>query len=187
MTRRAVPRLVSCAITLVGVCAISSALAQGYPSRPVRMVIAFPPGGPTDLAGRVIASKVAEQVGQQVVVENRAGGGGNIGADAVAKSAPDGDTIFYNTSAIAIAPSIYSKLSYDVLKGFASVALTATVPLVLVVNPAKVPAKSVTEFVSHAKAQHGKINYASSGTGVVTHLAGAVFVKEMGIQATHVP
>lgn len=179
-------------VTLLGV--LSGALAMqvfaqaggGYPNKPVRMVIAFPPGGPTDLVGRVIAMKVGEQLGQQVVVENRAGGGGNIGSEFVAKAQPDGYTILYNTSGVAIAPAIYKKLGYDVLKDLAPVALVATVPLVLVVN-ANVPSKTVADFVAYAKAQGGKLNYASSGTGVVTHLAGAAFVKEMGIEATHVP
>lgn len=177
-------------MVLAGCTAVSwQALAQGstaYPNKPIRMVVAFPPGGPTDLVGRVIAMKVAEQLGQQVVVENRAGGGGNIGSEFVAKAQPDGYTILYNTSGVTIAPAIYTKLGYDVLKDFAPVALVATVPLILVVN-ANVPAKTVGDFVAYAKAQKGKLNYASSGTGVVTHLAGAAFVKEMGIDATHIP
>ncbi len=160
--------------------------AQSYPVKPVRIIIAFPPGGPTDLVGRIIAAKLTEQTGQQFIVENRAGAGGNIGSEFVAKAAPDGYTILYNTSGVTIAQSVYPKLGYDVVRDFAPVVLAATVPLVLVVNPS-LPSKSVQEFVAHAKAQGGKINYASSGTGVITHLAGAAFIKEMGITATHVP
>ncbi len=160
--------------------------AQSYPVKPVRMIIAFPPGGPTDLVGRIIAAKLTEQTGQQFIVENRAGAGGNIGSEFVAKAAPDGYTILYNTSGVTIAQSVYPKLGYDVVRDFTPVVLAATVPLVLVVNPS-LPSKSVQEFVAHAKAQGGKINYASSGTGVITHLAGAAFIKEMGITATHVP
>ena len=170
-------------------CAASVSLfatAQNYPAKPVRVVIAFPPGGPTDLVGRIIAAKLADQTGQQFVVENRAGAGGNIGTEFVAKAPADGYTILYNTSGVTIAPSVYPKLGYDLLKDFAPVVLAAAVPLVLVVNPS-LPSRTVQEFVAYAKAQNGKINYASSGTGVITHLAGAAFIKEMGIVATHVP
>lgn len=160
--------------------------AQTYSAKPVRMIVAFPPGGPTDLVGRVIAAKLGEQTGQQFIVENRAGAGGNIGSEFVAKAAPDGYTILYNTSGVTIAQSVYPKLGYDVLKDFAPVVLAATVPLVLVAHPS-VPVTTVQEFVVHAKAQSGKFNYASAGTGNITHLAGAAFVKEMGIAATHVP
>ncbi len=160
--------------------------AQTYPAKPVRMIVAFPPGGPTDLVGRIIAAKVAEQTGQQFIVENRAGAGGNIGSEFVAKAAPDGYTILYNTSGITIAQSVYPKLGYDVLRDFAPVLLAATVPLVLVAN-SSLPVKTVQDLVAYAKAQKGKINYASSGTGVITHLASAAFVKEMGFAATHVP
>ncbi len=162
------------------------ATAQTYPAKPVRMIVAFPPGGPTDLVGRIIAAKVAEQTNQQFFVENRAGAGGNIGSEFVAKAAPDGYTILYNTSGITIAQSVYPKLGYDVMRDFAPVLLAATVPLVLVAHPS-LPTKSVQEFVAWARSQNGKVNYASSGTGVITHLAGAAFVKEMGIAATHVP
>jgi len=179
---RIVPIAVAAALSLFA----SHALAQAYPVKPVRMVIAFPPGGPTDLVGRIIAAKLAEQTGQQFVVENRAGAGGNIGAEFVAKAAPDGYTLFYNTSGVTIAPSVYAKLGYDMLKDFSPVVLAASVPLVLVVN-ANLPSKSVQEFIAYAKARNGNINYASSGTGVITHLAGAAFIKEMGIAATHVP
>jgi tripartite-type tricarboxylate transporter receptor subunit TctC len=162
------------------------AFAQAYPAKPIRMVIAFPPGGPTDIVSRIIAAKLSDQIGQQVLVENRPGAGGNIGAELVAKSPPDGYTIFYNTSAIVIGPATYSKVAYDPIKDFAPVALTATVPLVLVVN-ASVPAKTPREFVEHIKANAGKINYASSGSGTITHLAAALFCKEMGVQAQHIP
>ncbi|MFM9883796.1 MAG: tripartite tricarboxylate transporter substrate binding protein [Burkholderiales bacterium] len=164
----------------------SIATAQPYPAKPVRMIVAFPPGGPTDLVGRIIAAKMGEQTGQQFIVENRAGAGGNIGSEFVAKAAPDGYTILYNTSGITIAQSVYPKLGYDVLRDFTPVVLAATVPLVLVAN-SSLPVKTVQDLVAYAKAQKGKINYASSGTGVITHLAGAAFVKEMGFAATHVP
>ena len=162
------------------------AVAQPYPSKPIRMILAFPPGGPTDINARIFALKLGESMGQQIVVDNKPGAGGNIGAAEAAKAPADGYTIFYNTSAIAIAPSLYSHLNYDVLKDYAPVALTATVPLVLVINPA-LPARSVTELVAYAKANPGKMNFGSSGTGTITHLAGALFATQMGLTMQHIP
>ena len=165
----------------------STAQAQtSWPTKPIRMVIAFPPRGPTDIVSRIIASELARLLGQQVVVENRPGAGGNLGAEQVARAAADGYTIFYNTSAITIAPALYSKLNYDPLKDFAAVGLAATVPLVLVINP-QVPAKNLREFVDWAKARKGQINFGSSGSGTITHLAAAQLAKDAGFSATHVP
>ncbi len=161
------------------------AFAQ-YPNKPIRMILAFPPGGPTDINARIFALKLGESMGQQIIVDNKPGAGGNIAAAEVAKAPADGYTIFYNTSAITIAPSLYSKLNYDPLKDFAPVALTATVPLVLVVNPA-LPVKSVQDFVAYAKANPAKVNYASSGSGTITHLAGALFATQMGLSMQHIP
>lgn len=162
------------------------ALAQQYPAKPIRMILAFPPGGPTDINARIFALKMGESMNQQILVDNRPGAGGNIAAAEAARAPADGYTVFYNTSAISIAPSLYSKLNYDVLKDYAPVALTATVPLVLVVNPA-LPAKSVQELVAYAKANPGRMNYGSSGTGTITHLAGALFVTQMGLTMQHIP
>ena len=171
---------------LLAALAAASAFAQPYPSKPIRLLLAFPPGGPTDINARIFAQKLGESMNQQVVVDNKPGAGGNIAAAEAAKSAPDGYTIFYNTSAISIAPSLYSKLNYDVAKDFAPVALTATVPLVLVINPA-IPAKRVTELVAFAKANPAKMNYGSSGSGTITHLAGALFTAQMGLTMQHIP
>ena len=171
---------------LLAALAAASAFAQAYPSKPIRLLLAFPPGGPTDINARIFAQKLGESMNQQVVVDNKPGAGGNIAAAEAAKSAPDGYTIFYNTSAISIAPSLYSKLNYDVAKDFAPVALTATVPLVLVINPA-IPAKSVKELVAFAKANPAKMNYGSSGSGTITHLAGALFTAQMGLTMQHIP
>ncbi|NBS59256.1 MAG: tripartite tricarboxylate transporter substrate binding protein [Betaproteobacteria bacterium] len=171
---------------LLAALAAASAFAQPYPSKPIRLLLAFPPGGPTDINARIFAQKLGESMNQQVVVDNKPGAGGNIAAAEAAKSAPDGYTIFYNTSAISIAPSLYSKLNYDVAKDFAPVALTATVPLVLVINPA-IPAKSVKELVAFAKANPAKMNYGSSGSGTITHLAGALFAAQMGLTMQHIP
>ncbi len=162
------------------------ALAQPYPSKPIRMILAFPPGGPTDINARIFALKLGESMNQQVIVDNKPGAGGNIAAAEAAKAPADGYTIFYNTSAISIAPSLYAKLNYDVLKDYAPVALTATVPLVLVINPA-LPAKNVRELVAYAKANPGRMNYASSGSGTITHLASALFASQMGLTVQHIP
>ena len=163
-----------------------AASAQTYPSKPIRMILAFPPGGPTDINARLFAQRLSEQLGQQVVVDNRPGAGGNIGAGEAAKAQPDGYTLFYNTSAIVIGPSLYAKVAFDPFKDFAPVALTATVPLVLVVNP-QVPAKTLGDFLVYARANQGKLNYASSGSGTITHLAAALFLSQMGLQAQHIP
>ena len=160
--------------------------AQSYPSKPVRMLLAFPPGGPTDINARLFAQKLTEQTGQTFVVENRPGAGGNIAAAEAAKAAPDGSTIFYNTSAITIAPALSSSVPFDPVKDFAPVALTATVPLVLAINPG-VPAKNLQEFVAYAKANPGKLNYASSGSGTITHLSGALFASQLGLKMQHIP
>jgi tripartite-type tricarboxylate transporter receptor subunit TctC len=176
------------ALAFMGIAVAQPAFAQlhPYPAKPIRMILAFPPGGPTDINARGFAQKLSEQTGQQVLVDNRPGAGGNIGAAEAAKAAPDGYTVFYNTSAIAIAPSLYSKVPFDPLKDYAPVALTATVPLVLAVNP-NLPVKSVQDFIAYAKANPNKLNYASSGSGTITHLAGALFVSQMGLQMQHIP
>ena len=150
------------------------------------MLLAFPPGGPTDINARLYAQRLSEQMGQQVVVDNKPGAGGNLAAAEAAKAPADGYTLFYNTSAITIAPALYAKIAFDPLKDFAPVALTATVPLVLAVNPG-VPAKNLQEFLAYVKANPGKLNYASSGTGTITHLAAALFAAQMGLTMQHIP
>jgi tripartite-type tricarboxylate transporter receptor subunit TctC len=173
----------------IAACAVAAPLpvqAQAYPNKPVRMILAFPPGGPTDIVARVIAQKLTEQMGQQVLVDNKPGAGGNIAAEQVAKSPTDGYTIFYNTSAIVIGPALYAKVNYDTLRDFAPVALTAAIPMVLMVNP-QLPAKSVKEFIDLARSKPGQLNYGSSGTGTITHLASAMFSTQAGIQTQHVP
>lgn len=154
--------------------------------RPITLVVPFPPGGPTDQVARVLGQALAERLGQPVLIDNRPGANGNIGGALVAKAAADGYTLLYNTSSITLSPSLYRNLPYDVLTDLAPVALTAVVPLALVVHPA-VPARSVQEFVGHAKANPGKLSYGSAGNGNVTHLAAFQFVKSMGIDAAHVP
>jgi tripartite-type tricarboxylate transporter receptor subunit TctC len=150
------------------------------------MVVAFPPGGPTDIVSRVIAQRLSEQLGQQVIIDNKPGAGGNIAAELIANAPADGYTLFYNTSAIVIGPALYSKVNYDTLKDFAPVALTASVPMVLAVNP-NLPARSVKEFLDLARSKPGQLNYSSSGTGTITHLASAMLSTQTGIQTQHVP
>jgi len=175
-----------CLVGMALAACASPAQAQTYPVKPVRMIIAFPPGGPTDILARVTAQKLSEQLGQQVLVDNKPGAGGNIGAEQAARAQPDGYTIFYNTSAIVIGPALYAKVNYDTLKDFAPVVLTAAIPMVLMVNP-NLPARSVKEFIDLAKARPGQLNYGSSGTGTITHLASAMFSTQAGIQTQHVP
>ncbi|MGO4411419.1 tripartite tricarboxylate transporter substrate binding protein [Cupriavidus sp. KB_39] len=163
-----------------------SAHAAEFPDHPIKLVVPFPPGGPTDLVSRVIAKKMSEDLGQQVVVDNRPGANGNIGGEMVAKAPADGYTVLYNTSSIALSPALYKKLPYDVKRDFAPVAMTAMVPLVLEVN-AKVPANTVAEFVSWLKANPGKMTYGSAGNGNVTHLAAFLFLQANGLDAVHAP
>lgn len=157
-----------------------------WPTQPVRMVIPFPPGGPTDLVGRVIAQALSEQLGQNVIVENKPGANANIAAELVARAPADGYTFMYNTSSLALSAVLYSKLNYDALKDFAPVALTAVVPMVLVVHPS-VPAKTVPEFIDLLKKNPGKMVYGSAGNGNVTHLGAFQFLQANGLSATHVP
>ena len=163
-----------------------SAVAQQWPTKPITMVVPFPPGGPTDMVARVLAQQVGQQLGQTVIIDNRPGANGNIGNAMVAKAQPDGYTVLYNTSSIALSPSLYKKLSYDVNKDLQPVALTAVVPLGLVVNP-KVPANTVQEFVKYAKDNPGKLSYGSAGNGNVTHLAAFQAVQHFKLEASHVP
>lgn len=166
--------------------AAPAAFAQAWPAKPITMLVPFPPGGPTDLVARVLAHKLGEQLGQNVVVDNKPGANGNIAAVAVARAPADGYTILYNTSSITLSPALYKSLAYDVQKDFAPVALTAVVPLALVVHPG-VPANNVKEFIAYAKANPGKLSYGSAGNGNVTHLGAFQFLQANGISAVHVP
>ncbi len=173
------------AMAVAAVCGAAQA-QDGWPNKPITMVVPFPPGGPTDMVARVLAQQVGQQLGQSVIVDNRPGANGNIGNALVAKAQPDGYTVLYNTSSIALSPSLYKKLSYDVNKDLLPVALTAVVPLALVVNP-KVPANTVAEFVKYAQDNKGKLSYGSAGNGNVTHLAAFQVVQHYKIDASHVP
>lgn len=162
------------------------AVAQAWPSKPVKLVVPYPPGGPTDIVARVVAQRLQEQTGQPFLVENKAGAGGNLGAEAVAKAAPDGYTVLVATTAHAINKSIFKNLNYDVQRDFTPVSLLTQGPLVLVVNP-KFPAKSVAELVTMAKAKPNAVSFASSGNGQSTHLSAELFASMAGAKMLHVP
>ena len=173
------------ASTLVAFAA--GAFAQAYPTRPIKLVVPFPPAGSTDLSARAVAGKLGERLGHPVVIENKPGAGGNIGADQVAKAAPDGYTLLVGTVGThAINPSLYSKMPYDHLKDFAPVILLSTTPNVLVVY-AGWPVKSVPDVIREAKAKPGEITFASSGSGTSIHLSGELFKSMAGLQMTHIP
>ena len=159
---------------------------QGWPSRPIRMVVPLSPGGFADVPGRILAARLSSSLGYNVFVENRPGAGGTIGADFVAKSAPDGYTLLFTGTPHVISAWVYKKLPYDPLKDFEPVALVASGPYVLVVNP-QLPVHSIRELIAAAKAQPGKIDYASSGNGSAQHLVSALFASMAGVELNHVP
>jgi tripartite-type tricarboxylate transporter receptor subunit TctC len=163
------------------------AQAQAYPRQPVSLVVPFPAGGPTDAMARLLAQKLGERLGQQVVVDNRGGAGGTLAAEAVAHARPDGHTLFFGTTGtLAINPSLYPKLRYDPVRDFAPVSLMATTMNVLVVHPG-VQAPSLGDLVKLAQARPGDLTYASAGNGSSNHLSGELFKARAGIQITHVP
>ena len=187
MTRLAhvLAAIVAAAATLA--CPLVSFAQSDYPNRPIRLIVGFAPGGSTDIVARIVAQKLGERLGQAVVVENKAGAGGTIGADAAAKAAPDGYTLTLGTTSThAIAAGAYSKLPYDPVKDFTHVSLVAVTPYLLVVNP-QVPAKTLAEFVALAKSQPGKLNYASAGAGTATHLAMEMLKDAAKIDIVHIP
>jgi tripartite-type tricarboxylate transporter receptor subunit TctC len=161
--------------------------AETYPSRPIHFVVPYPAGGPLDLVARLLAQKMGESMKQPVVVENKPGAGGNLGAQYVARSSPDGYTILMGAVAThAINPTLYANLPYDPVKDFAPITEVATTPNVLVVNPS-VPARTLREFIAHAKAHPGMLNFGSGGSGSAGHLAGELFKSVAGVEMTHVP
>ena len=166
---------------------VTLAAAQPYPSKPVRLVVGFPPGGPTDIIGRLVGTKLTEYFKEQVIVDNRPGAGGNIAADYVAKAAPNGYTVLLTHPAThAISPALYSKLPFDVVRDFAPVSQLVTVPNILVIHPS-LPARNVRELVALAKKNPGAINFASGGSGTGGHLSGELFKTMAGIDMVHVP
>ena len=166
--------------------ATPAAQAQTWPAKPIRMVVPYPPGGPTDIVARVVGQKLSERLGQPVVVDNRPGAGGNIGADTVAKSSPDGYTMLVATTAHAINMTLFAKPGYNTRTDFAPVSMLTSGPLVLVTAPST-QATSVAELIVMAKANPGKVTFASSGNGQSTHLAAELFNSMAGTRMTHVP
>ena len=156
------------------------ALAQGFPAKPIRMVVAFPPGGSTDLAARALGERLAAALEQPVVIDNKPGASGNIGAEFVARAAPDGYTLLMAATSFATAPAFFPKLGWDPLRDFAPVALVATVPIILVIHPS-VPANSPKELIAYSKAHPGKLNLASPGAATLTRLSGEMFKQTAGV------
>ena len=163
-----------------------AAATQQYPTRPVRVLVASSPGSAADIVARIVTERLPELLGQQVVIDNRAGAGGNIGAEIAARAAPDGYTVFIASPAHVINACMQKDLTYDLMRDFRPVVLLTTGAYVVVVNP-RVPVKSVKELIAYAKAQPGKLNYASAGTGNATHLAGELFRFMTGVNIVHVP
>jgi tripartite-type tricarboxylate transporter receptor subunit TctC len=165
--------------------AAGSLHAQTYPTKPVRLILPFPPGGPSDILGRALSQKLSEQLGQQVIADNRPGAGGNLGLELTAKAPPDGHTIVLSSPLISLSPSLYSKLNYR-QEDLAPISLVAIIQNVLLVHPS-VPAKNLKELVQVARASPGKLNYGSGGVGTTTHLAPELFMSMTKTKMVHVP
>ncbi len=176
-------------IFMIGLVMAAFANAQGsaYPRGPVTLVVPFPAGGPTDAMARLLAQRLGDRLGQQVLIDNKGGAGGSIAAEAVAKAVPDGQTLFFGTTGtMAINPSLYSKLRYDPVKDFAPVSLMATTMNVLVVNP-EVPARNLDELIKLAKSKPDTLSYGSAGNGSSNHLSGELLRSSAGLQISHIP
>ena len=171
---------------VAALCAAPVAVSQSYPVKTIRMVAPFAAGGPVDITARIVAQKLTEAWGQQVVVENRTGASGMIGAELVAKSAPDGYTLLVNSSIHVIVPSLFGKMAYDPIQDFIPLTVVSSSPLLLVVTPT-LPVKNVKEFIALAKARPGELNFASSGAGSSTHLTAELLKSMTGTRMTHVP
>jgi tripartite-type tricarboxylate transporter receptor subunit TctC len=175
-----------CGFYSLVVLASASALAQDYPSRAIRVVLPFAPGGGTDILARVLSQRLQESLGQSVLVDNRAGAGGNIGAEIVTKSPPDGHTLLFTTSALAANVTLYPKLAFDPRKDLIALSQIGSVPALLTVHPS-VPVKTVKDLVALSKATKGGLNFGSNGTGTTSHLAGAMFKQVTGAAIVHIP
>ena len=184
LARRAFLHLVAGATTFPAISRIAS--AQTYPSRPVRLIVSFAAGGPTDILARLIGQWLSERLGQQFVVENRTGAGGNIGAEAVVRAQPDGHTLLMVDATPAISATLYDKLNFNFVRDIAPVAGVARQPQIMLINPS-IPANTLTDFIAYAKSNAGKINMASAGTGTPPHMTGELFKMMAGIDLVHVP
>jgi tripartite-type tricarboxylate transporter receptor subunit TctC len=190
MARVRVPLSRRRALVLAAAPFVASGIARAaddWPNKPVRYINVFPPGGPTDTLSRIVCAELAELTGQQFIVENKAGSGGNIGTDAIAKAAPDGYTIgLYTIASQSIAPTLYAKLAFDVEKDFTAIAMLWSVPNLLMVR-LELPIKTVPELIAAAKASPGKLSFASSGAGTTPHITGEMFKQMTGVNLLHVP
>jgi len=167
--------------------ATTAGAQQAYPNKPIRLIVAFAPGGNTDTVGRIVGQKLGDSIGTQVIIDNRGGAGGVLGTEIAATANPDGYTLTMGTTTThAISVAAYAKLRYDPIKNFAPIALVASAPYLLVVHP-KIPARSLKEFIAYAKSQPGKLNYGSAGQATTTHLVMATLASRAGIDMTHVP
>lgn len=173
-------------IAACSLCLCAAALAQPYPTRPVRLIVPFAPGGGSDIAGRILAEALTKPLGQTVIVENRAGAGSTIGTDIAAKATPDGHTLFLGNISLAFNSALYKKLPYDTLRDLAPVSLVVDQPNILIVHPS-LPAKTVKEFAALARSAPGKLTYGSAGTGSGTHLAMELLMMELKLDLVHVP
>ena len=185
MTHRS-PIIVSTLLIAACLLPAAAALAQTYPTKSIRMIMPFPPGGPTDIVGRLVAAKLAEQIGQSVIADSRPGASGNVGLEIASKSPPDGYTIVLSSPVIALSPLLYGKLNYDPWKDLAPIALVGAVRNVLVIHPS-VPAKTLREFIEIARKNPGKLNYGSGGIGTTTHLAPELLKSLEKLNIVHVP
>ncbi|MFA1683039.1 tripartite tricarboxylate transporter substrate binding protein [Achromobacter dolens] len=174
------------ALAALSLVAAAASAAQDWPTKPITLVVPYPPGGPTDIVARVVAQGLGDELKQTIIVDNRSGAGGNIGADMVAKAAPDGYTLLLATTAHAINMSLFKNLNYDTRKSFAPVSLLTSGPLVIVTRP-DLPASNVRELIALAKSTPGKLTFASSGNGQSTHLAAELFGAMAGVRMVHVP
>jgi putative tricarboxylic transport membrane protein len=180
-------RGIALALTLAGFCFSASLLADDYPSRPVRLIVPYAPGGGADTVARIVARRVSDTIGQTVVIENRGGAGAIIGTEMVAKAEPDGYTLLLGQSGpISINPAVYKDLRYDPIKDFAPITMTTAYPYILVVN-AKLPVKSLQDFVALAKSKPGALNYGTTGIGAANHLVTELFSSKAGLKMTHIP
>ncbi len=184
--RALLTQLTAAALATLALASTPAVMAQVFPSKPITVVVPYAVGGTTDIVARLVTSQIGNGLGQPLIVDNRAGGGGNIGWGSVARAAPDGYTLLTTEMSFTIAPGLVSKLPFDPKKGFAHIVTAAAAPHVLVVNPG-VAAKTVQEFVALAKASPGKLNYGSGGNGTNTHLGGELFKSGAGIDLVHVP
>src|SRR5580692_7593413 len=167
--------------------AAEAGAAETYPSRPIKLIVPFPPGGPTDVQARIVAIEMSKTLGQQIVIDNRGGAGGSIAAQAAATSAPDGYTMFFATGGThGINPSLYKKVPYDAVRDFDPVVFISTSPNVFVANP-KFPANTIAELVEYAKKNPGEVNYGSAGIGTTTHMSAELLRSMTGIDIVHIP